>query len=516
MVDLLLRLCPDEQMIALGGAIGTGLFIGSGGALNSGGPGFLLIDFAIIGCALAPTILGLGELATVLPVSGSFNSYATRFIDPAWGFSVGWNYWMQWVVTVPLEIVACTIVIQYWDPEIKVPEGVWVAVFLIIIAFINVFGIRGYGEFEFWASTIKVLGIIGFIFAAIVVNTGGSPSGNYIGAEPWKGGLAFQNGFKGFCSVFVTAAFAFSGAELIGLAAAETADPRKSVPKASKQIFYRIFLFFFLSLMLITFIVPANDERLTGGDSDYDARASPFVIALEIGKIKVLPSIINAVILISALSVGNAAVFASSRSLCALAQSGQAPKCFAYIDRAGRPMPAVGLSVAFGLLAFIIYSTSQSDVFYWLLSLAGLSTLFIWGSINLCHIRFRQAWRQQGRSLDELPWVSPTGEWGSYIGFFLMVIAFLAQFYKAGWPIGEGEMTPSERATNWFQSCLALPICIIFYIAGRFTLKGAGWIPLSQIDCTTGRKEAPSLEELQAEREAAKARPLWRKVADFF
>lgn len=503
-------------MIALGGAIGTGLFIGSGGALESGGPGFLLLDFAIIGLALAPTILGLGELATILPVSGSFNSYATRFMDPAWGAAIGWNYWMQWFVTVPLEIVASTIVIQYWDPQVKVPEAVWVTLFLASMAVVNLFGIRGYGEFEFWASTIKVVGIIGFIITAIVINTGGSPSGEYLGAATWQGGLAFRNGFKGFCSVFVTAAFAFSGAEITGLAAAETADPRKAVPKASKQIFYRVFLFFFLSLMLICFIVPADDPRLTGGDSDYDARASPFVIAVAIGKIKVLPSIINAIILVSALSVGNAAVYASSRSLCAMAQCGQAPKFFAYIDRAGRPLPAVLLSIGFGAFAYIIYSSSQTDVFYWLLSLAGLSTLFVWALINICHIRFRAAWKYQGRSLDELPWKSPMGVWGSWMGLTLLVLAFLAQFYKAGWPIGEADMTPKDRAVNWFQSCLALPISIVFYVVGRFTLKGAGWIPIDQIDCTTGRAQAPSLEQLQAEREAAAARPLWRKFVDFF
>ncbi|CAO1628397.1 unnamed protein product [Sympodiomycopsis kandeliae] len=504
------------QMIGLGGAIGTGLFIGSGSALVSGGPGFLLIDFAIISLGLAATILGLGELATALPIAGSFNSYATRFIDPAWGFAVGWNYWMQWLVTIPLEIVACSIVIQYWDTQQKITPGVWVTILLLILVVVNLFGIKGYGEFEFWASTIKVTAIIGFIIAAIVVNTGGAPSGQYIGATPWQNGLAFQNGFKGFSSVFVTAAFAFSGAEIIGLAAAETANPRKAIPKASKQIFWRVFIFFFLSLLVITFIVPCNDERLTGGSSDYDANASPFVIALVIGQIKILPSIINAVILISALSVGNASVYASSRSLAALAQSGQAPKMFAYIDREGRPLIATIACLSFGALAYIIYASSQTDVFYWLLSIAGLSTLFVWGSINLAHIRFRLAWKYQGKSVEELPWISPMGYWGSWIGLFINTFALILTFYKAAFPIGEGEMTPHDRAVYFFQSYLAFPIGVLFYVIGRFVVPGAGWVPISQIDVTTGRKDEVSLEELRQERLDAKNRPVWKKILGMF
>lgn len=224
------------QMIAFGGAIGTGLFIGSGGALASGGPGSLLIDFIIMGVLLASTVLALGELATTLPVSGSFAAYSARFIDPAWGFAMGWNYWMQWFVVLPLELVAASIVIDYWDPQHTITPGVWIIIFIAVISFINFFGVRGYGEFEFGASMIKILAVLGFILVAIVIQTGGSPSDRYLGATAWHGGRAFQNGFKGFCSVFVTAAFAFAGTELVGLAAAESSNPRKEVPKASKQV----------------------------------------------------------------------------------------------------------------------------------------------------------------------------------------------------------------------------------------------------------------------------------------
>lgn len=236
--------------------------------------------------------------------------------------------------------------------------------------------------------------------------------------------------FAGFCSVFVTAAFAFAGSEIVGLAAAEAANPRKEVPKASKQVFYRIFFFYMLALFIITLIVPANTPALLGGSSSYDARASPFVIAIEIGKIKVLPSVINAVILVSVLSVGNTAVYGSSRTLCAMGQVGQAPKFFGYVDRHGRPTWAIAFTLAFGFLAFLIYSASQNDVFNWLLSLSGLSGLFTWLSISICHIRFRKAWVLQGRTLEELPWQSPGGAWFSYVGAALNILVLIAQFYK--------------------------------------------------------------------------------------
>ncbi|CAO1613264.1 unnamed protein product [Jaminaea pallidilutea] len=504
------------QAIAFGGAIGTGLFIGSGSAFASGGAGSLIIDFLIMGLLLACTVLALGELATVLPVAGSFAAYSTRFIDPAWGFAMAANYWMQWFVVLPLELVAASIVINYWDPNNNITPGVWVVVFIVAITVINFFGVRGYGEFEFAAAAVKITAVVGFVFVAIVIQAGGAPNNEYMGAQSWQNGtLAFQNGFKGFCSVFVTAAFAFAGTELVGLAAAESGNPRKEVPKASKQVFYRVALFYIVTLFLITLIVRSDDERLLGGSSSYDARASPFVIAINVGGIKVLPDIFNAVILVSVLSVGNSAVYGGSRTLCAMAQSGQAPKIFAFIDREGRPTPAVALSLAMGFLAFLIYSASQNDVFNWLLGLSGLSSIFTWGSICFAHIRFRHAWKLQGKTLEELPWKSPLGIAGSYIGFALNVIVLIATFYKSGWPIGEGEMTGSERAVNFFQSYIAFPIVIVFYIIGLFFVKGAGWVKLSEIDATSGRREAPSLEELRLEREEARNQPFWRRVKDF-
>lgn len=503
------------QMIAFGGSIGTGLFIGSGGVLSSGGPGFLLIDFILIGIMLYCVVMSLGEMAAVLPVSGSFASYSTRFIDPAWGFAMGYNYWMQWFVVLPLELVAASIVLDFWPGSEKVTKGVYILIFLLIITFINLFGVRGYGEWEFIASMIKIVTVVGFIILAIIIDCGGAPNGEYLGATTWHNPGAFNNGFKGFASVFVTAAFAFAGTELIGLAAAETGNPRKEIPKAAKQIIWRIMIFYILSLFLITLIVPYTDPRLEGQNS-YDARASPFVIAIEIGQIKVLPSIMNAVILISVLSVGNSAVYGASRTLCGLAQANQAPKLFAYIDRQGRPLPAVLASLLMGCLAFVIYAADSSTVFNWLLALSGLSTIFSWGSLCACHIQFRRAWKYNGHSLEELPWKSPVGVPGAIFGLSFNILVIILQFYVAAFPIGEGSVeaelaTPSQRVNAFFLSFLAAPVVLVFYILWK-VVKRTSFVRLDDMDITTGRMQPVPLEVLRREREEARQQPMFKRV----
>lgn len=224
------------QMIAIGGAIGTGLFVGSGSALATGGPASLIIAFGLIGIMLYCTVHALGELAVLYPVAGSFAVYGTRFIDPAWGFAMGWNYALGWLVTIPLEIIAASLTLSYWDGAKGINSAAWVSIFLVFVTIINLFGARGYGEAEFVFSIIKVVAVIGFIILSILINIGGGPDGGYVGGRYWHDPGAFNNGFKGLCSVFVTAAFAFAGTELVGLGSAETANPRKTLPPAIKQV----------------------------------------------------------------------------------------------------------------------------------------------------------------------------------------------------------------------------------------------------------------------------------------
>jgi len=495
-------------MIAIGGSIGTGLFVGSGSALSTGGPASLLIAFALIGSMLFCVVHALGEMAVLFPVAGSFSAYSTRFLDPAWGFAMGWNYAMQWLVVLPLEIVAASITIEYWHSPVN--KAVWVTIFWVMIVIINLFGVRGYGEAEFVFSLIKVIAVIGFIILGIIINCGGAPKGGYIGGAYWHDPGAFNHGFKGLCSVFVTAAFAFAGTELVGLAAAETANPRKSLPTAVKQVFWRITLFYIVSLTLIGLLVKHTDDRLLNGSSGVDAKASPFVIAINDAGIKALPSIMNGVIMIAVLSVGNSSVYGSSRTLAALAEQGQAPRIFAYIDRGGRPMAGIALSAVLGLLAYLAASDKQGEAFTWMLAISGLSSIFTWGSICLAHIRFRHGWKKQGHTLDELAYTSQPGVVGSYLGFALNCLVLIAQFWVAVWPVGG---KPSAR--GFFSVYLAVPIVLTFYFPYKIYYK-TPFIRSMNMDLVSGRREL-DLDQILAEERAERASwPAWKRYYKLF
>ncbi|KAF2842431.1 AAT family amino acid transporter [Patellaria atrata CBS 101060] len=516
---LAMKLKPRHlQMIAIGGSIGTGLFVGSGSALANGGPASLVISFGLIGIMLFCTVHALGELAVAFPVAGSFAVYSTRFLDPAWGFAMAWNYALSWLVTLPLEIVAASITISYWQGAKDVNPSAWVTLFLFLIISINLFGVRGYGEAEFVFSIIKVAAVIGFIILGIIIDVGGIPGGpGYMGAKYWYNPGAFHNGFKGLCSVFITAAFSFSGTELVGLCAAETENPRKSLPTAVKQVFWRICLFYMISLTVVGVLVPYDDPNLLNGSGSSDANASPFVIAVRNAGIKAVPSIMNVVIMIAVLSVGNSAVYGSSRTLAALADRGQAPKILGYIDRSGRPLVSILLASAIGFFCYIVAAgtDTREAAFNWMVAISGLAVIFTWGSICACHIRFRQAWKAQGHTLDELAFRSQAGVVGSWIGLVMNILILVAQFWTGFAPVGYGGMAGGERTENWFMSYLAFPIVLCFYI-GFKVVRRTRIKRLHEIDITSGRREL-NLQEILEEERAEQARwPRWKRVYKTF
>lgn len=377
-----------------------------------------------------PPVYALGELAIMYPVSGGFYTYSTRFIDPSWGFAMGWNYVFQWAIVLPLELNVAGLTVQYWDGAKGTSVGVWMTIFWLFIIFINVFGTLGYAEEEFWSSCIKLAATVIFMIIALVCVLGGGPSNGeyseYYGARNWYNPGAFNNGFKGFCSVFVTAAFAFSGTELVGLAAAETPNPLKSLPGAVRQVFWRITLFYVLGLTFVGLLVKYDDPRLLGASGD-GANTSPFVIAGKDAGLKGFDSFMNVVIMISVVSIGVSGVYGGSRTLTALADQGYAPKIFTYIDRSGRPLWSVIFVLAWGGLCYMQMAATGVIVFNWLVALSGLAALFTWGSICLCHIRFRKAWAYHGHTLDEIPFKAAGGVAGSWLGLAIIFIVLAAQ-----------------------------------------------------------------------------------------
>ncbi|CAM1510661.1 Fc.00g009960.m01.CDS01 [Cosmosporella sp. VM-42] len=502
------------QMIAFGGAIGTGLFVASGSSLYKGGPATVLISYLLVGTLQYCTMNALGELCVIFPIAGSFSAFSTRFLDPSWGFAMGWNYCLQWLFILPLEIIAGAFTISYWNEHL--PKAIFVAIFLFAIVVINMFGIKGYGEAEFVFSIIKVTAVIGFILLAIVINIGGQPDSGYIGGTYWKDPGPFNNGFKGFCSVLVTSAFSFTGTELIGLAAAETANPRKSLPTAIKQVFWRITIFYILALMLVGLLVPSNEPRLLGGKNSADATASPFVIAIESAGATILPSVMNAIILVAVVSVGNSAVFGSSRTLAALAEQSHAPQIFAYVDRQGRPLMAIIFASCIGLLAFMADLEVHSAIFNWLLSISALSTLFTWGSICLCHIRFRSAWAYASRPLEQLPFKSHVGIWGSWLGLIGYCLVLISQIWIAVSPVDTGKVdnSPQGMVKNFFLQVMAIPIVLIFYSVHKIWFR-THVVRVDEMDIETGRRYFRIHIATEQEREERMNWPTWKKAYRF-
>lgn len=311
---------------------------------------------------------------------------------------------------------------------------------------------------------------------------------------------SFNNGFKGFCATLVTAGFSLAGTELVGLAAAETDNPRKTIPRAARQVFWRITLFYITSIFIVGCIVPYTNPQLLGGSHATDVRASPFVIAIKEAGIKGLPSVINAVILIATLSVGNSSTYASSRTLQALGAVRQAPKIFEYVDMAGRPAVGQGLALACGVLAyFACLPGGASRMFDWLLQISALSSFFTWGSICFAHIRFRAAMKKKTQPIVILPFRACFGIWGSYFGLIVNIACIVSQVYLGFAPIG-GDLT----VEGCLMDVIAVPVIISFCVVWKLCKKkqAAGWVRLAEMDLVTGRKDdlARSHAEDTAER----------------
>ncbi|WQF86323.1 Putative amino acid permease [Colletotrichum destructivum] len=503
------------HMIAIGGSIGAGFFVGSGGALATGGPGSILVDFSIIGIMMFNVVYALGELAVMYPVSGGFYVYSTRFIDPSWGFAMGWNYVFQWAIVLPLELTVCGLTINYWEGARDISLAVWITVFWVAIIFINIFGTLGYAEEEFWSSLLKLSAIVIFMIVALVLVCGGGPAGGrydeYWGARYWHDPGAFKNGFKGFCAVFVTAAFSFAGTELVGLAAAESSNPLKSLPGAIKQVFWRITLFYILGLFFVGLLISSNDERILGSDNPYADGVSPFVLTAEYAGLIGYNHFMNCIILVSVLSLGVSCVYGGSRTLTALAEQGYAPKIFAYVDKSGRPLPSVVVHLLCGALGYMNLSADGSTVFDWLLAMSAIAALFTWGSICLAHIRFRKAWAYHGHTVDEIPFQAAFGVAGSWVGLILCILVLIAQLFVAIAPAGQDEL---NDAAGFFEAYLTVPVILVFWVIGYFW-KREGWLRTHQMDVDTGRREL-DWDEINRYKAEIATWPTWKRLYNRF
>ncbi|CCD25757.1 amino acid permease NDAI_0F04390 [Naumovozyma dairenensis CBS 421] len=507
-------------MISLGTGIGTGLLVGLGSSLVAAGPAGLLLGFGIMGTCLYCIIQAVGEMAVAYSdLVGGFNAYPSFLVDPAFGFSVAWVYALQWLCVCPLELVTASMTIKYWTT--KVDPDVFVIIFYVLILAINIVGgAAGYAEAEFIFNSCKILMMIGFFILGIIIICGGAGNDGYIGGKYWHEPGAFRgehaiDRFKGVMATLVNAAFAFGMSEFIGVTASEQSNPRKAIPSAAKKMLYRIVCMFLASITIVGFLVPYDSDQLLGS-SGGGVKASPYVLAVSTHGVKVVPHFINAVILISVLSVANSAFYSSSRMLLSLAEQGYAPKIFCYIDREGRPLVGMAMASLFGVIAFCATSPKEDEVFVWLLAISGLSQLFTWIAICVSHVRFRRAMHVQGKSIGELGFRSQVGAWGSSYAAIMMVCILIAQFWVAIAPIGEGKLD----AKNFFENYLAMPILLALYFGYKiYTKNWTIFIRAKDIDLVSHRNifdEEIIKQEEEEYREKLRNGPMWRRVYDFW
>ena len=416
------------QMIAIGGSIGTGLFVASGGTISEAGPGGALVAYALIGIMVLLLMQSLGEMSARLPVAGSFQTYATVFVNRHFGFAIGWNYWFNWAITVAAELVAAGIVMSYWFPDS--PGWIWAAIFLVLLTGLNALSSKAFGEGEYWLAAIKVITVIVFLicgFAMIFGIIGGTSPG----FSNWTDGDApFVGGWLSIVSVFMIAGFSFQGTELVGVAAGEAENPRRDVPKAIKTIFWRIMLFYIGAIFVIGMLIPYLDPSLLSSEAS-DIATSPFTLVFERAGIAFAAALMNAVILSAILSAGNSGLYASARMLYSMAKDGKAPKIFARLNKRGVPVPAMLLTASVGLFGFLTAIIGQGEAYTWLLNVSGLSGFIAWVGIAVSHYQFRKAYVASGQDLADLPYKAPLFPLGPILAFVILLVVIAGQNYQA-------------------------------------------------------------------------------------
>ncbi|KAJ4158372.1 uncharacterized protein LMH87_008901 [Akanthomyces muscarius] len=470
------------QFIAIGAALGTGLFLGIGSTLADAGPGSLLIAFLFVGLIVYSVMVALGEIASFLPVAGSFTVYAGRFVDPTLGFSMGWIYWFSWVITFGLELTAAGLIIQYWDEKLSI--GIWIAVFWFIFTAANFLPIRWFGEVEMWLSSIKVVTVVGFVIFSICVNAGVGEEG-YIGFKYWREPGAFAEHivtgstgkFVAFWATLITAGFSFQGTELVAVGAGETANPRKTIPSAIRWTFWGIFSLFIATVFFVGINVPYDDERLASDKQD--ASASPLVLVAVRAGIRVLPDIINAVLLTAVLSAANSDLYSSSRILIGLAEDGHAPRIFKRTNKWGTPYLSVAFCCLFGFLGFLNLSQNGATVFKWLLNITSVAGFITWSLINVCHIRFMKALKAQGIDRSTLPYVAPLQPYLSWFGLFFNVLIIITSGFT---------VFMKWNTSDFFAAYVSVLIFVVFYVVHKLVYR-TKVVPLMEVDLQKGRSE---------------------------
>ena len=402
------------SMIAIGGSIGTGLFVASGATINTAGPGGALLAYALIGIMVWFLMQSLGEMATYLPVAGSFGEYSRRFVSPSFGFAMGWNYWYNWSITVAAELVAAALVMQYWLPD--VPAWVWSAIFLALLFIINAFSAGAYGESEFWFAFIKVATVIIFLVLGLAMIVGILGSDTPVGFANWtKDGNTFKDFPLGILAVFMIAGFSFQGTEMVRVAAGEARNPEKTIPKAINTVFWRILLFYIFAIVVIAFLIPYDDPRLLNDSGDITL--SPFTLVFDKVGIAAAASIMNALL----------------------------------------------ATTAIGFFAFLTSLIGNGAAYVWLVNASGLAGFITWCGIAWSHYKFRKAYTAQGHDVNQLPFKAALYPLGPIIALVMCLVVIAGQNLEA--------FTGKADFVSLLTAYIGLPLFLALWLGHKLITK---------------------------------------------
>ncbi|KAI3396066.1 hypothetical protein diail_483 [Diaporthe ilicicola] len=445
---------------SLGGSIGSGLFIASSTGLQQGGPAGLFFAFVIVGVAVWLTMCALAELSASFPVQGSFYDFSIRFISPSWGFAMGWNYNINFMLIVPYEVTVIILIEKYWDAA--VPDVALVPVFIVGLFAVHIFGAKAYAEVERALGIAKIIVLVMFTITGCIIAGG-----------------------EGFISVFVAAGVAWGGTEMLGLTAAECKQPRRVMSLASMLVFGRLIICYLLPVFVVGLVLKPS----AFGEPQFAKlhAVSPFVAAVQVAGIRVLPHVINAFLIAAVFSMGSSAFFASSRSLTAICKQGMGPRIFAKTTKSGLPRNSLLAVLVVSQLAWVTATPKGSYIFEWLLALSSTSNLFTWLSICVCHISVREDIKEQYRRTSSLVWRSPTGVFGSYLAAVIIVGCMISMVASGIWkPVIP---TPQPHIETAMQKIIGFIVVFVFWVGHLLIVarrNNASWrerlvIPLNQL-----------------------------------
>lgn len=477
------------QLIGIGGTIGTVLFVQIGSALVKGGPASLFLGFTLWCFPILAITSTTAEMVSYMPMSSPFINMAGRCVDEAFEVMAGWNFFLFEAALVPFEITAVNVILHFWIDGYS--PAIPLCIQIVLYAAINIFAVKWYGESEYWLSLGKVVLAVGLIFFTFITMVGGNPKHDAYGFRYWNDPGAFAEytatgswgKFLGFFACLTQAAFTIAGPEYVSMAAGEAENPKKVMPKAFKAVFYRLTFFFVLGALCIGIVVPYNDPELLAAikEGKPGAAASPYVIAMERLGIKVLPHIVNGLVLTAAFSAGNSYTYCASRTLYGLSLAGHAPKIFTKCTKNGVPIYAVLLTLCASLLGFLQLSRSAQTVLTWIVNLVTASQLINFCVLCVTYMRFYKALEAQGISRDTLPYKG----WGQpYVAWFGFICPFIMMFL-AGYPV----FTKGNWDTPTFLfSYIMIPFCVVLFIAWKL-IKRTKLIKPENVDLRTGMKE---------------------------